>query len=59
MFIGRYIDRYNDEYWVEGNSIEQIINNLEDMVSDVVFENIIFFKAEPIKIEKNIEYNII
>lgn len=59
MFIGKYTNEYNDIYWAEGDSINEILLEFEGIDgAPVRAGKVIFYKAEYIKVTVKTEYII-
>lgn len=53
MFIGKFrlITTY-ETYWAEGETLEEVHSELEEMTGDIIsWQDIDFYKAKPIKVE--------
>lgn len=59
MYIGKYTVGSTEQYWVESDTIECIIAELENLIGAVVnTDNIEFYKANPIKVNISVKYII-
>ena len=59
MFIAKYTAMHQQEFFAIGESIEEIISELENITGDsIIMDNVEWFDASPIKVEAKTEYII-
>ena len=59
MFIAKYTTEYQDELFAMGESIGEVISELENITRDsIIMDNVEWFDARRIKVETKIEYII-
>lgn len=59
MFIVCADGSYGEEFYGQGETIEEALKDIETKVNDYDDDTLRFYKAEPINVEKTVKYNIV
>lgn len=57
MFIGKFENAYGEEFWGEGETIEDALNALEGITGDPLHADAVtWFEANPVKVTCKTDY---
>lgn len=59
MFIGCFTNHYDENFWGKGDTIEEVVKDIQGQIDDTVSpDSIAFYKAEGVGVTVRTEYII-